>query len=49
MQVWAILPEKNPLYTEIEKGQFLGFVFLFAASSSKIIEAWTLHSGMPWS
>lgn len=42
-QVWAILPEKNPLHTERERGQFQCFVFLIAASSSKVIEAWTLH------
>lgn len=39
VQVWAILPEKNLLYTAREKGQFLCFVFLFAASSNRVIEA----------
>lgn len=39
VQVWAILPEKNPLYTAREKVWFLCFVFLFAASSSRVIKA----------
>lgn len=42
VQVWAILPEKDPLYTVKRKWTVLVFC-LFAASSSKVIEAWTLH------
>lgn len=34
VQVWAILPEKNPLYTEREKGQFLSFFLLPPAKRS---------------